>query len=466
MGEGRSVFCHTMLLLMTRDRVNGGIDETEDVDAAISIARCISSYALNDISSSVDMIGVARFLEGFDTRLYVPSSIDILGNLNHRYELLDDEMRNSAENLLCIAHGSLDFYQMDKKVAVTAACKLAHVLVGKDSYKTPPNVTMHRTDNTEIEAFNTFCSCVSQSALFCHLSMDAKISMTQIEIPTMMQGENTSPISSAMASLSISSLSTSPLLSGEIKIGAGSFAVVTKVTIGAGTGNDESGEEVALKRQTRADIYLKEVALMCSMQHHNIQDVLSVDIPALSFCMTLQSHTLKKEIDDRTLTYERYRSYIADLFRGLAYIHAQGIMHGDLKPNNLLISFDGVLKISDFGQAMGRMLTRKTLPSKYITAIHRPYELLVCQQPTMEYGCEVDVWSAGIIILEMTHGGSFHARINELKCMRKFIAEICEDRLQKMTHGMDQDIALVIRQVLAVSTCRITAKQALAMLES
>lgn len=40
-----------------------------------------------------------------------------------------------------------------------------------------------------------------------------------------------------------------------------------------------------------------------------------------------------------------------DICRGLAYVHSQHYVHGDLKPANLLISNKGRLKIGDFGTA-------------------------------------------------------------------------------------------------------------------
>lgn len=43
------------------------------------------------------------------------------------------------------------------------------------------------------------------------------------------------------------------------------------------------------------------------------------------------------------------RSYARQLLRGLVYLSDLGILHGDIKPSNILISQSGVLKISDYG---------------------------------------------------------------------------------------------------------------------
>lgn len=58
-------------------------------------------------------------------------------------------------------------------------------------------------------------------------------------------------------------------------------------------------------------------------------------------------------INDQTiiLTTEHVKEYMIQTLQGLNYLHFNWILHRDLKPNNLLISSDGILKIGDFGLA-------------------------------------------------------------------------------------------------------------------
>lgn len=51
------------------------------------------------------------------------------------------------------------------------------------------------------------------------------------------------------------------------------------------------------------------------------------------------------------LTPANIKSYMIQTLKGLEYLHANWIMHRDLKPNNLLVNNEGILKIGDFGLA-------------------------------------------------------------------------------------------------------------------
>ena len=87
-------------------------------------------------------------------------------------------------------------------------------------------------------------------------------------------------------------------------------------------------------------------------------------------------------------------------FEGIAYLHHRGILHRDIKGSNILLNNDGVLKIADFGLARKYNKLRKDLDytNRIITLWYRPPEVLLGETV---YGAEVDIWSAGCVLVEM-----------------------------------------------------------------
>lgn len=107
------------------------------------------------------------------------------------------------------------------------------------------------------------------------------------------------------------------------------------------------------------------------------------------------------------------RRLLRQLAAGLAYLHARGVAHRDVKPENLLLDHADDLKISDFGLATvfrhgarERLLARVcgTVPyaaPEVLGAARRPYR-----------APPADVWAAALVLLAMLAGGQYH-------CMRQ-----------------------------------------------
>lgn len=107
-------------------------------------------------------------------------------------------------------------------------------------------------------------------------------------------------------------------------------------------------------------------------------------------------HTLMKNLGE-PLAAEVVQSYTNQMLEGLSYCHSMGVMHRDLKPQNLLVSKDGALKIADFG--LCRAFTYRTLTVEVVTRWYRAPEILLgCNT----YTPVIDVWSVGCIMVEMS----------------------------------------------------------------
>jgi serine/threonine protein kinase len=109
---------------------------------------------------------------------------------------------------------------------------------------------------------------------------------------------------------------------------------------------------------------------------------------------------LKKYMEsvDGLLPPEQVKSFLYQCCEGLAFCHSRGVMHRDLKPQNLLVTGNGHLKLADFGLARAFCPPIRPLTHEVVTLWYRPPEILLGSQT---YAPPVDVWAIGTIFVEM-----------------------------------------------------------------
>lgn len=92
------------------------------------------------------------------------------------------------------------------------------------------------------------------------------------------------------------------------------------------------------------------------------------------------------------------QSYLRQLLEGVAYCHANRVLHRDLKPQNLLVDFEGHIKLADFGLVRAFGIPVRAYTHEVVTLWYRAPEILLGAK---FYSTAVDVWSLACIFAEM-----------------------------------------------------------------
>ncbi|XP_036449982.1 serine/threonine-protein kinase PAK 4 [Colossoma macropomum] len=187
-----------------------------------------------------------------------------------------------------------------------------------------------------------------------------------------------------------------------VKIGEGSTGVVCIAR------EKHSGRLVAVKmmdlrRQQRRELLFNEVVIMRDYQHKNVVEMFKsalVEEELWVIMEYLQGGALTNIVSETRLSEEQIATVCEAVLQALAYLHSQGVIHRDIKSDSILLSLDGRIKLSDFGfcaQISKDIPKRKSL-------VGTPYWMAPEVISKSPYGTEVDVWSMGIMVVEMVDG--------------------------------------------------------------
>ena len=183
----------------------------------------------------------------------------------------------------------------------------------------------------------------------------------------------------------------------------GEFLAVKQVEVSAkaaGNDKDKMREMVAALDQ--------EIDTMQHLDHVNIVQYLGCERKEMSISIFLEyisggsvGSCLRKhgKFEERVVS-----SLTRQTLAGLAYLHREGILHRDLKADNILLDLDGTCKISDFGiskktdDIYGNDATNSMQGSVFWMAPE------VVRSQGQGYSAKVDIWSLGCVVLEMFAG--------------------------------------------------------------
>jgi serine/threonine protein kinase len=184
------------------------------------------------------------------------------------------------------------------------------------------------------------------------------------------------------------------------------------------------GAEIVVKRIKKAgvgassfdpDYYFQESKILYLSGHTNVVPVhyACQDGDHVFIAMPLYARgSLKKRLDAEFLTVREIIRYATQFLSGMSNIHSKGLLHFDIKPDNILLSDRDEALVSDFGLAKPTNPDGSAVPDQFY-ALHMAPEVLDENQPTTR---QTDIYQIGLTLYRMCNGNvHFYEQLRAFK---------------------------------------------------
>ncbi|HXU02351.1 MAG TPA: serine/threonine-protein kinase, partial [Polyangia bacterium] len=236
------------------------------------------------------------------------------------------------------------------------------------------------------------------------------------------------------------------------EVGQGGMAVVYRAT-------DETLKRVvaikvlhqhlAAEPESKARLE-REAQAVAKLRHDNILEIFdySGHDSQSSYIVTefIDGQTLKQFLSARTLRFPEVAALIAvEVCGALAHAHGVGVLHRDVKPENVMVRKDGLLKLMDFGIAQVLDLERMTVTGQLLgSPAYMAPEIVEGKQLDFR----TDVFSVGIMLYLLATGSLPFTGKNPHEVLRRITeGKFPDPRL--VGRGVDQALSRIISKALA-----------------